>query len=120
MLSIRLNDLQFFARHGLYEEEKLIGGEFVVNVLIEYEPQAQVVYRLEDTIDYAAVYQLVKQKMQQPTPLLETLAMQMVNDILEAYPLAENVEVSVRKVKPPIANYIGSTEASYSKKRVIS
>lgn len=117
MLTIKLNDLYFYSFHGLYEEEKIAGGEFVVNVVVEYLPQMPVVTSLEETVDYAAIYTIVKEHMQQPTPLLETLAMKMVNSILERFPVIDRVEVSVKKVQPPIKNYSGSTETVYSRKR---
>lgn len=117
MLTIKLNDLYFYSFHGLYEEEKITGGEFVVNVVVEYLPQMPVITRLEETVDYSAIYTIVKERMQKPTPLLETLAMKIVNSILEKFSIVERAEVSIKKVQPPIKNFTGSTETVYSKKR---
>ena len=74
MLTLELTNLRFFAFHGLYEEEKKIGGEFAVNVFVTYLPVTFPVTDINETIDYTAIYQLIKEKMQRREDLLETVA----------------------------------------------
>ena len=39
MLTIQLNNLIFHAYHGLYEEEKIIGNDFEVNLEVKFHEQ---------------------------------------------------------------------------------
>ncbi len=117
MLSIQLNNLTFFAFHGLYEEEKLIGGEFEVNISIDYMPQTPVITSITETIDYSAVYTLVKEYMSIPTPLLETLAMNIAHGVLQKFSLAERIEIFIKKVQPPFPNFEGNVQVMYRTER---
>lgn len=117
MLSIRLNNLRFFSRHGLYDEEKKLSREFEVNVLIEYMPAINIISDIRETIDYSAVYHLIKSCMAKPEPLLETLVMRMANEILDRFVLAETVKIAVTKLHPPIKNFTGNVEVVFSKSR---
>jgi dihydroneopterin aldolase len=117
VLTIELNKLRFHAYHGLYEEEKKLGGEFEVNVLVKHLPQKSVINHLEDTIDYTSVYQLIKKQMSIAEPLLETLAMNIAEDIFRKFSLAKEVNISVTKLHPPFINFEGSITVSYHCKR---
>lgn len=114
MLYIQLNNLRFFAFHGLYEEEKLIKNEFEVNIKIDYLPQTIIINELVQTIDYTAVYSIVKDIMETPTPLLETLAMKIVHEIFQKFPLAEKVEAGIKKINPPIEHFQGNVKLYYT------
>lgn len=117
MLEICLQNLRFFAFHGLHEEEKIIGNDFEVSVSIHYHPQTPVIQELQETIDYGSVYALVKNEMSKPELLLETWVMQTANAILQNYALAESVRVCLKKMHPPIANFEGDVEVCYEVKR---
>ena len=117
MLSIHLHNITFFAHHGIYDEEKLLGNEFEVNITVKHSPQRLPVRHLEDTIDYIAVYELVKKRMAVPTALLETLATEITQEILAKFVLAEEVSISIRKKYPPVSQLRGSVGVSFDKKR---
>lgn len=107
MLTIELTGLRFHAFHGLYKEEKKIGGDYEVNLTIQHQPQKLPVSHIEDTIDYSAVYNLIDELMQQPEPLLETVASIIASEILRKFSHAEEVSVSVTKLNPPIIAFQG-------------
>jgi dihydroneopterin aldolase len=67
--TIYLNNLRFHAYHGLFDEEKIIGNEFVVNVEIVLLNE-QIISDLNQSIDYSKVYEIIKDIMKTPTPLL--------------------------------------------------
>ena len=116
MLKIELLDLWFRARHGLYEEEKQLGGDFKLDVELYYLP-ASTPYHIHETIDYSEVYALIRRHMQKPEPLLETLVINIGNDILRRFKLAEEVRVSIKKINPPIISFTGSMSVSYQQTR---
>lgn len=117
MLTIHLNNLFFHAYHGLYEEEKTLGNDFEVNITIHQNDVTDKISSLNQTIDYTKVYDIVKKRMQQPTPLLETLAQEVCTMILDNFSLANDVLFSIKKVHPPIAQFQGSVGISFEMKR---
>ncbi len=117
MLSIHLHNIILFAHHGLYEEEKVLGNEFELNITIKHSPQQLPVKHISDTVDYVAVYELVKKRMAVATPLLETVVTDIAQKILAQFSLAEEVFVSIRKMHPPIPQIQGSVGVSFSLQR---
>ena len=57
---------------------------------------------VDDTLNYAQLYELVKQEMQQPSALLEHVAGRIGNSILTTFHQAEAAEVVVVKLNPPM------------------
>lgn len=115
MFSIQLNNLSFFSFHGLYEEEKLIGNDYEVDVAITthiIDP----VTSIDQTINYASLYEIIEQRMAIPTPLLETIAQDLVQQI---YKMSEqhikSIAVSIRKKYPPFPNVQGAVSVTYKK-----
>src|SRR5688500_9357326 len=100
MLFIHLHDVVFHSRHGLHEEEKLIGGEFLVNLSAGFNLPNKVT-AINDTVDYVAVYEIVKGQMNKATPLLETVAMEISTQILAQFSIVEEVHISIKKLHPP-------------------
>lgn len=117
MLSIHLHNIIIFAHHGLYEEEKILGNEFELNISIKHSPQRLPVLHIADTVDYVSVLELVKKRMAIPTPLLETVVTDIAQKILAQFSLAEEVFISIRKKYPPVAQIEGSVGVSFEIKR---
>lgn len=116
MLKIELLNLWFRARHGLYEEEKVLGGDFKLDVELYYLPRT-IPRHIHETIDYSEVYALIQRHMAKPEPLLETLVITIGDDILRSFALAEEVNISIRKINPPIIGFTGSMSVSYRQRR---
>lgn len=114
MFTISLHNLIFHSFHGIHEEESILGNTFEVNVSLSFITHKPVA-KLKETINYATVYEIIKQRMNIPTPLLETL----VQDLTEAIRVFDNriksVSVSVEKKNPPMANMEGSVSVHYKK-----
>ncbi|MDE1192445.1 MAG: dihydroneopterin aldolase [Arachidicoccus sp.] len=116
MLKIELHNLWFHAYHGLYEEEKVLGGDFTIDAEICYVPKTTP-HHIYETIDYSAVYNLIKSHMQKPEPLLETLAMNITKEILEKFSLAEEVSLRIKKTNPPMIGFTGNVSVTHYAKR---
>jgi dihydroneopterin aldolase len=113
MLSIHLHNLTIFAHHGIYEEEKVLGNEFELNLTIQYQPARIPVKHLSETIDYVTVYELVKKRMAVPTALLETVITEIAKQILDQFPVAQEISIAIRKKYPPISRIDGSVGVSF-------
>jgi 7,8-dihydroneopterin aldolase/epimerase/oxygenase len=115
LLTIELNSLRFFARHGLYAEEIKIGNEFEVNLSISYLPETIVITDIAETINYVSLYELIKAVMQKPTPLLETVIMMIAEKIYQQFPHIKKISISIAKLQPPIEKFVGEVGVGYER-----
>lgn len=116
---IELKDLRFHSFHGLYPEEKKTGGQFIVDLAVEYHPTlassvSLANVTLSDTIDYAALYDICKEAMQQPTELLENVAIGISNSIQAQFKKVIRIEIRITKSKPPIPGCTGSSLVKFT------
>ncbi len=114
LLTIELSNLSFHAKHGVYAEEKLAGGQYNVNLFVSFTPAAEIVGQLEETVNYVSLYEIVKEHMEQATPLLETVAMLIADKIHEQYAQVKKIQVQVTKLEPPITQFVGHTGVNYT------
>lgn len=116
ILTISLNNVRFRAYHGMHPEERQKGNDFVVNMQVSYEPQGGTILSLDDTIDYALLFEIINSTMQQPVDLLETVAQTIAHTIYKQYPQVKEIHVSIEKLNPPIDKFSGSAAVKFSKK----
>jgi 7,8-dihydroneopterin aldolase/epimerase/oxygenase len=113
MMQIHLYDLRFHSFHGLHEEERILGNEYSVDLTVGFEPGHFPVQHISQTLDYTALYQLVKQRMAVPTALLETIVTEMAAEIQAGYAMVSKISISVKKLYPPINNFEGTVGVSF-------
>lgn len=69
---VSLNQIRVFARHGALDQERLTGGEFVVSVVVKTDfSKALLTDAVDDTVNYAALLDIVRAEMAIPSRLLE-------------------------------------------------
>ena len=115
LLTISLNNVRFRAYHGIHPEERQKGNDFVVNMQVSYPPRKEKIGKLEETIDYAALFKVINTAMQKPVDLLETLVQSIANAVHDQFPEVKEVVVSVEKLNPPIDKFSGSAAVSFHK-----
>ncbi len=104
---IELKNMRFFAHHGIFSQETVVGNEFMVNLHIEADlSKACKTDNIEDTINYAAVYELVKSEMQKPYRLMENAAYRILERIKASFPQIVHLEVRMAKMNPPVGGEI--------------
>jgi dihydroneopterin aldolase len=114
MFSIQLTTLQFFCFHGIHEEEQILGGQFELNVSVSF-PEQGPVHSLEQTVDYVKIYTIIKQRINIPTALLETVAQDLAALIHESDSRITAVEINIKKLHPPIPNFQGTVGVSFKR-----
>lgn len=110
---IKLERLRLFGHHGVFEEERILGAEFEVSLQLKVKAPKEIVTSLHETVNYAEVYKLVKERFDIPTPLLETLAQQIAAAVQTAFPQAKKIRLQISKLHPPIAGFAGSVSVEY-------
>jgi 7,8-dihydroneopterin aldolase/epimerase/oxygenase len=113
LFSIHLKNLRFIAFHGIHEEEKILGNEFEVNITVRFIAAGKVL-QLEDTVNYATVFAIAKQRMEVATGLLETVAQEMAAAIAAMDKRITEVSVSIDKLNTPVEGLTGRAGVTYS------
>lgn len=107
MGKVLLEGMEFFGYHGMYPEERVLGNRFLVNLELHTDfEDAMLTDRLEGTIDYAQLYQLVKVRMENRVQLLEHLGYGIIQDIRAAYPQAIQIHITLKKHQPAIGGLV--------------
>ena len=103
MSTISIEGMEFFAYHGCFKEEQVIGTKFSIDLFMEVNTkEAEQSDQLEDTVNYQAVYQLVKEEMESKSNLLEHVGRRVLESIRESFPQIEGAKIKIRKLNPPL------------------
>ena len=105
MFTICIHDLQFISFHGCFEEEKILGNKFTVN--LEAETNDNKVEYINDTVNYVDLFKIIKKYMDIPTKLLKTVMQHIVLEIFTDYPSIDRIVLSITKNHPPIKDLNG-------------
>ena len=101
--NILLDDMRFYAYHGVMEQERQVGGEYSVSLTVEADlAEAARTDDVADTVNYAALYALVEREMAVPSRLLEHVASRIGRRTLEECDRITAVTVKVTKLNPPM------------------
>lgn len=114
---IALEGIRFYAFHGFYPEEQVLGNEFEVDI----ETESEVVYdgndNLEDTINYERLFIIASSEMQQPRKLLETVALEILKRVRDEFPFVISVKVRLRKMHLPLKGEIRNSFVEFAYNR---
>ena len=108
--------MKFYAYHGCFSEEQIIGNEFLVDISFEYDTiKAEESDNLNYTIDYQSVYQLIKAEMEIKSKLLENIAHRIIKSVKNNFPEAKNIILKISKLNPPIGGKIEKVSLTLKK-----
>jgi 7,8-dihydroneopterin aldolase/epimerase/oxygenase len=102
-VTIEINGLSLYTHHGVTEAEREVGQRLLIDLRLDVgETDATVTDRVQDTVDYAEVCQLVALVAQQRSyKTLERLCSAIADRLLGDFEL-EGVWVKASKPEPPI------------------
>lgn len=113
MAVISLEGMKFYAYHGYYPEERIIGGEYLVDVHISTNTrQAAVEDELAATINYETVYLIVEAEMRKSSKLLEQVILRIILGLKYQFSNMSDLEVKVTKLNPPMEGEVASSSLS--------
>lgn len=115
---ISLEGLELHAFHGVYPHERESGNWFEVDISVETDIlEGAIEDDLEKTVNYETLYQIVKDEMDKPSKLLETVAEKIVVRVLDDLPAVQVVDLKISKVNPPIGGKCKKASLWIRKKR---
>ena len=100
---IYLRDVRFYAYHGVLSQESRVGGWFTVTLRVGVDmSRAAETDDVNDTVSYAALYELLKREMAVPSKLLEHVAGRIVRAIGQKFPQITSIDLWLIKENPPM------------------
>ena len=113
MITVAIHGAEFFAKHGYYPEEQLLGCKFLVDITVDFTPAGELKKdSLANTVNYEQLYHIASKQMQHPRKLIETLGEAIINDIKTEYPYIEKAEVIIKKKHPPMPGPVDHTSVT--------
>lgn len=115
---INLNNMRFYAYHGCFESEKIVGNFFRVDaVLYTNCIKPAVSDDINDALNYQLAYNIIKEQMDIPSSLIEHVGKRILDALFERFPrqLIE-AQIEVHKLNPPIGGDMQSVSIVLSRK----
>ena len=107
MAIINLENMEFYAYHGCFQEERVVGTKYVISVSLAVDmQQAMASDNLHDTINYQEVYSIIKEEMDKPSNLIEHVAGRIQHRLKERFPQSTQQTISLSKFNPPLGGQI--------------
>lgn len=101
---IQIEGMEFFAYHGCFKEEQLIGTHFKVDIALTTDttiPEQS--DNIKDAVNYQVIYAIIKKEMFQHSHLLEHVAWRIINALYGNFPNVKHIQVKVAKINPALA-----------------
>ncbi len=119
MDKICLQQMEFYAYHGVFQEEAKLGQKFLVDVTLHTDlRRAGHSDELSDTLNYVQIYEIVKKTAQlERYNLVETVAETIANRLLDQFAEVAKVNVKVTKVMPPIEGILAGAAVEIERER---
>jgi dihydroneopterin aldolase len=109
MGQIHIENMEFYAFHGHYREEQIVGNKFLVDLTIDTDMQVPSESdNLKDAVNYQRAYQIVKGEMEKKSHLLEHIAGRIITAIYAEMEGIRKITVKVSKINPPMGGKIGA------------
>jgi dihydroneopterin aldolase len=125
---VALEGMKFFAYHGFYEEEQILGTDYILDVYVktnfskaaksdelfifENEEDEDEEDKIPTTVNYEIIYLLCKTAMAQKSKLLESIIERIADRIIEYYEETELVQglyIRLRKMNPPLGGPVSNS-----------
>lgn len=118
MGKILLEGLEFYAYHGFYPEERKIGGQYKIDLTLEFTfGKVLKSDNLSDTIDYGEVCRVVDEEMKIPSKLIEHLAARIIDRVMVEFESINNIQIKLSKMNPPVKVQMLAVSVELEKER---
>jgi 7,8-dihydroneopterin aldolase/epimerase/oxygenase len=108
-MKIGIKDVQFFAFHGYYEEERKFGNNFVLNMEVTVADDSFIFEDLNSTINYADLFLICKIQMDKTKLLIESVATSILSEVKLKWPHILAAKIRIDKLGPQLGGVLSSS-----------
>lgn len=113
---IEIEGMEFFAYHGCFEAEQVVGNKFVVYACLHYECDCSAASdNIADALSYQTAYEVIAKEMMVRSHLLEHVGMRMLDALYASFPQLTYAKVKISKMNPPLGGQIKCTSVTLEK-----
>lgn len=116
---IALNEMVFYAYHGVRETEQKQGQRFIVNFAAELDfAEAAQSDDLDETVSYSEVYKHIRRIVEKKQyRLLERLSYQIIKELFIEFERLDYIEIEIKKPSVPIPGVLTNASVTMSRYR---
>ena len=104
---IELEGMEFYAYHGHFAKEQIVGNRFIVDLTLFTDcTTAAKSDELIDALNYQSAYLIVKEEMQIKSHLLEHVAERILKHLYVDFETIEKAKIKISKLNPPLGGQI--------------
>lgn len=112
--TITLRNCAFFARHGVYNEEEVLGQRFFVDAYLTVNGGSALENdSIEGTVDYGEAFRAIEEiVLGKRRYLIEALALEVARRLCERFPMVSRAEITIRKPNAPVQGVLDNVEVT--------
>jgi len=104
--TVSIENAEFFAYHGYYEEERRAGNNFLIDCEVEVKSFDSLDDNIADTVNYEQLYTVCKEEMENTQKLLETVVLNIINRIKNDLDHSTGGKVKLSKISPQLGGKV--------------
>ena len=113
---IDIEGMEFYAYHGHYKEEQIVGNRFLINLKIETDcSKAAESDNINDAVNYQTAYKIIKAEMKKKSNLLENIAGRILDSLYKNMKNVKLITIKVSKMNPPMGGKINNVSVTMTK-----
>lgn len=113
---LEIEGMEFFAYHGCFEAEQVVGNKFLVYACLQYECSVPASSDcIKDALSYQTAYEIIAGEMGKRSHLLEHVGRRMLDALYAAFPQLRHAKIKISKMNPPLGGQIYCTSVTVEK-----
>ena len=122
MDKIYLKDIEIFANHGVFKEEKNLGQKFILSLELSLDiKEAATTCDLTKSVHYGELcHQVIQVFQEESLDLIESVVNKVANFILDNYSMVNGVKVLLKKPWAPIGRHLDYAAVEINRERHIA
>jgi len=113
---IEIEGMEFYAYHGCFKEEQIVGNKFMVDLRLEADcSKAEISDNIKDAVNYQIAYEIVKEEIEKKSHLLENIAHRILEKLFQNMSGINVASVKIAKINPPLGGKIKNVNVTLTK-----
>ncbi len=118
MSKINIEKMQFYAYHGCFKEEQVVGTKFEISITVDVDTTTpSKTDALEDALNYQELYWVVKAEMEINSKLIEHVGQRIADKVMKTFPQVQALSLKLSKLNPPLGGQIEKVSIELSETR---
>ena len=106
---IEIEGMEFFAYHGCFEAEQIVGNKFMVYACLHYNCHCPAsTDDIADALSYQTAYEIIAREMMKRSHLLEHVGKRIMKKLFKQFATIEDIDLFLSKRNPPMGADIES------------